>query len=95
MQAIRTVAAGHVWMSASLQTEIAARLRSPEMNALSPREEEVVRCVAQGLRNAEVAKQLSISEQTVKTHLNSIFRKLGIRDRVELALYATRAHRRR
>ena len=90
MDAIRTVASGHVWLPASLQTQIADQLRRPAMSALSPREEEVVRYVALGLRNAEVAKELSISEQTVKTHLNSIFRKLGVRDRMELALYAQR-----
>jgi DNA-binding NarL/FixJ family response regulator len=44
-----------------------------------------------GLRNAEVARDLSIGEQTVKTHLNNIFRKLGVRDRVELALYMQRS----
>ena len=49
------------------------------------------RHVALGLRNAEVAEKLAISEPTIKTHLNSIFRKLGIRDRVELTLYAARA----
>lgn len=91
MEAIRTVASGNVWLPASLQTHMAAQLRRPAMNALSPREEEVVRHVALGMRNAEAAKVLAISEQTVKTHLNSIFRKLGIRDRVELALYARRA----
>ena len=91
MEAMRTVAAGNVWLPLSLQTHMAEQLRRPAMTALSPREEDVVRCVALGLRNAEVAKELSISEQTVKTHLNSIFRKLGVRDRLELALYAQRA----
>ena len=46
------------------------------------REEEIVRHVALGLRNAEVAKRLYISEQTVKSHLNNVFQKLGIQDRV-------------
>lgn len=90
MEAIRTVAGENVWLPASLQTHMAAQLRGPAMSALSPREEQVVRYVALGLRNAEIAKELSISEDTVKTHLNRIFRKLGLRDRVELALYATR-----
>ena len=89
MDAIRTVAAGNVWLSPSLQNHLAAQLRNPDMNVLSPREEEVVRYVALGLRNAEVAKKLSISEQTVKVHLNAIFRKLGVRDRVQLVLYAS------
>ena len=49
-----------------------------------------MRHVALGLRNAEVGRELRISEVTVKTHINNIFQKLGIRDRVELALYAIR-----
>jgi DNA-binding NarL/FixJ family response regulator len=91
MDAIRTVADGEVWMPASLQTHMAAQLRAPAAGALSPREEDVLRHVAMGLRNAEIAERLSISEETVKTHLNRIFRKLGVRDRVELALHAARA----
>ena len=95
MDAIRTVAAGDVWLPASLQTQMAAQLRGSGPNVLSAREEEVVRYVARGLRNAEIAANLSISEETVKTHLNRIFRKLGVRDRVELVLYATRTGHRR
>jgi DNA-binding NarL/FixJ family response regulator len=91
MDAIHAVAAGNVWMPADLQNQLATRLRNPLVGELSPREEQVVRYVALGLRNAEVAERLSISEQTVKTHLNTIFRKLRVRDRVELALYAVRA----
>lgn len=91
MDAIRAVIAGNVWMPPSLQNQLAARLRDPGTNLLSPREEEVVRYVAAGMRNAEVAKKLSISEQTVKVHLNAVFRKLGVRDRVQLVLYASQA----
>ena len=90
MDAIRVVASGEVWLPASLQTQMAARLRNPGGMALSPREEEIVRYVGQGLRNAEIAKSLTISEETVKTHLTKIFRKVGVRDRLELALHATR-----
>lgn len=91
MDAIRAVVGGNVWMPPSLQNQLAARLRDPDVNLLSPREEQVVRCVAMGMRNAEVAKKLAISEQTVKVHLNTIFRKLGVRDRVQLVLYASQA----
>ena len=91
MHAIRTVASGSVWLPPTLHTHVAEQLRKPAVSALSPREEAVVRYVALGLRNAEVASALSISVETVKTHLNSVFRKLGVRDRVELALYAQRA----
>jgi len=90
LDAIRTVATGNVWLPSTLQTHMAQELRNPAATTLSPREADVVRCVALGMRNAEVAKELSISEQTVKTHLNSIFRKLGVRDRLELVLYAKR-----
>ena len=90
MDAVDQVAAGEVWLPPSVQGQLAARLRDPAANPLSPREEEVVRHVALGLRNADVAKRLFISEQTVKTHLNNVFQKLGIQDRVELTIYAIR-----
>jgi DNA-binding NarL/FixJ family response regulator len=49
---------------------------------------EVVQLVAQGFHNKEIGKNLFISEQTVKNHLHNIFDKLGVSDRLELALYA-------
>ncbi len=55
---------------------------------LSKREEQVVACVAEGLTNREIAKQLNLSEHTVKNYLFRIFDKLGISGRVELVLYA-------
>jgi DNA-binding NarL/FixJ family response regulator len=90
MDAVRSAAAGAVWMPPGVQGELAMRLRNPSMSPLSAREEEVVRCVALGLRNADVAKRLFISEQTVKSHLNKIFEKLCVQDRVELTVYAIR-----
>jgi DNA-binding NarL/FixJ family response regulator len=91
MEAIRSAAQGLVWIPPALRAELATHLISPAGSYLSNRETEIIRCVAAGLRNAEVAEQLSIGESTVKTHLNNIFQKLGVRDRVELALYAHRA----
>jgi DNA-binding NarL/FixJ family response regulator len=90
MEAIRSVAAGNVWLPPSVQGELAARLRHPALSPLSAREEEVMRLVALGLRNAEIARKLFISEQTVKSHLSNIFQKLEIQDRVELTVYAIR-----
>lgn len=89
MAAIRTVAAGMVWMPPTVQTEL-ARQHSSVVAAkeLTARETEIVQYVATGLRNAEVAERLSISESTVKTHLNNIFLKLDLRDRLEVTLYA-------
>jgi two-component system, NarL family, response regulator len=90
MDGIRSAVAGDAWMPPTVQRELAARLRHPAGSPLSAREEEVVRHVALGLRNAAVAKKLFISEQTVKSHLNNIFEKLGVQDRVELTVYAIR-----
>lgn len=90
MTAIRTAAEGLVWTPPALQAELAAQLGAPATKRLTVRESEIVRYVAIGLRNAEVAQRLSIAESTVKTHLNNVFQKLDLRDRVELTRYALR-----
>ncbi len=90
MEAIHAVVDGLVWMPPTLQVEIAAQWGASAAKQLTIRETEIVRQVATGLRNAEIAKRLSITETTVKTHLNHIFSKLELRDRVELAVYALR-----
>ena len=56
------------------------------MHALSPREYEVARLVATGHSNRQIAERLILSEQTVKNHIQSIFRKLAISNRVELTI---------
>jgi DNA-binding NarL/FixJ family response regulator len=89
-EAIRAVADGLVWMPPSLQTEVTAEWGMPADAQLTAREREIVHCVALGLRNAEVARRLAISEATVKTHLNNVFQKLGLRDRLDLYRYALR-----
>ena len=90
IEAIHAVAAGSVWMPPTLQVEAAARWAVSGSKRLTSREAEIVRLVATGLRNAEIAKRLSITEATVKTHLNNVFEKLEVRDRTELAVYALR-----
>jgi two-component system NarL family response regulator len=90
MEAIRAVALGLVWMPPDLQAEVAAQWSTSGSRQLTGREVEVVHYVAVGLRNAEIASRLSITEQTVKSHLNNIFKKLELRDRVGLAVYALR-----
>jgi DNA-binding NarL/FixJ family response regulator len=66
----------------------AASVRERERSPLSQREREIVALVAQGFKNKEMAEKMFISEQTVKNHLHNIFDKLGVSDRLELALYA-------
>src|SRR5579862_9836971 len=62
--------------------------RERDSNSLSIREREIVALVAQGYKNKAMAEKMFISEQTVKNHLHNIFDKLGVSDRLELALYA-------
>ena len=67
---------------------VASAGRERERSPLSQREREIVALVAQGFKNKEMAEKMFISEQTVKNHLHNIFDKLGVSDRLELALYA-------
>lgn len=90
VEAIRAVAAGHVWLPPPVQAAMAAGYQEASSSRLTRREVEMVRHVALGQRNADIAKKLGISEETVKAHLKNVFHKLGMRDRVELALYAVR-----
>jgi DNA-binding NarL/FixJ family response regulator len=96
--AVRAVAAGDAVLSASvtrqLLNQIARRLpaavsRKPsELDALTQRELEVLRMLAAGLSNAEIATALVVSEATVKSHVSGLLGKLGLRDRVQAVIYA-------
>lgn len=93
MQAIRTVCRGGFWvdprMRRALGDEVAGGAEEGERQVgLTDRELEIVRLVAAGRKNKEVSAALGISERTVKTHLQNIFQKLGVRDRVALVMYA-------
>ena len=90
MEAVRAVKEGHVWLPPALQSEITAQMSEPDTKALTSREREIVRLVALGFHNTEIAQRLSIGEVTVKTHINNVFHKLEARDRVALTLYAIR-----
>lgn len=101
LNAVRTMAteAGMVVLPAEVRDLIAQRTRGDASNktrssgvspvdALTPRELEVVTSVAQGLNNAEIAEQLFIGTATVKTHIARSMAKLGARDRVHVVIYA-------
>ena len=90
VKAMRAVAEGLIWMPPDVQRQLTASGSTSHEDPLSQREREIVRYVAVGFRNAEVGRRLSITEGTVKAHLNNIFQKLNVRDRVELTLYALR-----
>jgi DNA-binding NarL/FixJ family response regulator len=65
-----------------------ARREQAPARSLSPREEEVLRLLASGLANKQIARRLGIAERTVKAHLTSVFQQLGVTDRTQAALWA-------
>jgi DNA-binding NarL/FixJ family response regulator len=87
-----TAAVIRQFVANDVETPLASPLTAPprerERSPLSQREREIVALVAQGFKNKEMAEKMFISEQTVKNHLHNIFDKLGVSDRLELALYA-------
>jgi DNA-binding NarL/FixJ family response regulator len=98
LAAIRTVAAGDGLLSPAVTKRVIQKFaRTPradppkEIDELSERERDVFRLVAQGLSNAEIGKELFISETTVKTHVTHILQKLNLRDRVQAVVLAHRA----
>jgi two-component system, NarL family, nitrate/nitrite response regulator NarL len=99
LKSIRKVHSGEIWLDNRMTSEVIDAFKKSsdsgvrrEKPLLSPREREIVQLVAQGFRNREIAEKLFISEQTVKNHLHNIFDKLGVSDRLELALYAIHHH---
>jgi len=100
LKSIRKVYEGEIWLdshtTAAVMKEFASggepgsqgTVRGRDRSPLSQREREIVALVAQGYKNKEMAEKMFISEQTVKNHLHNIFDKLGVSDRLELALYA-------
>jgi len=103
IKSIRKVHAGEIWLDSRTTAAVIRQFvandempapppqaapRDRERSPLSQREREIVALVAQGFKNKEMAEKMFISEQTVKNHLHNIFDKLGVSDRLELALYA-------
>jgi DNA-binding NarL/FixJ family response regulator len=95
LKSIRKVHDGEIWLDGHMTGEVIDAFKKSsgsgqlrEKPLLSHRENQVVQLAAQGFRNREIAEKLFISEQTVKNHLHNIFDKLGVSDRLELALYA-------
>jgi DNA-binding NarL/FixJ family response regulator len=93
-RAIRAVADGHTHLDPAIQRRLVATVRSTKTqnpalpDDLTTREIEVLKLIAAGLSNAEIAAALVVSAATVKTHINHIFQKTGARDRAQAVRYA-------
>jgi DNA-binding NarL/FixJ family response regulator len=98
VEAIRVVARGDALLAPSVTRRLLDRFAGvlpdgatgppPELEELTDREAEVLRFVALALSNAEIARRLHLTEATVKTHVSSVLRKLGLRDRVQAVVFA-------
>jgi DNA-binding NarL/FixJ family response regulator len=92
--AVEAVARGEAALDPAVQHHVLAALTEPGAEApelpdgLTPREAEVLALIAEGLTNAEIAERLVVSAATVKTHVNHIFAKAGVRDRAQAVVYA-------
>jgi DNA-binding NarL/FixJ family response regulator len=98
--AVRAAEQGAAWLSPRAAEVVLGRLRRPDVELepelapveeLSPRELDVLRLVARGMENAEIAEVLSISPRTVKNHVSNILAKLRLPSRVQAAIYAVRS----
>ncbi|MCP2266024.1 response regulator [Promicromonospora thailandica] len=98
LQGIRTVASGAALLAPEVTRELvgryAERIRpvraAPVDTGLTPRELEVLRLIAEGLSNGEIAERLVLSQETVKTYVSRLLAKLGLRDRVQAVVHAYR-----
>jgi two-component system NarL family response regulator len=98
--AIRAAAGGAAWLSPSAAEAVLGRMREPASDGeaerlaidhLSPRELDVLRLIARGLENSEIADALKISPRTAKNHVSNILTKLGVPNRIQAAIYAVRS----
>ena len=88
-KALKAVSAGELWLERhTLMKLIYAMKRAESTASLAKREKEIMSHICQGYKNKEIAQKLDISEQTVKSHCNRIYKKLGVSDRLQLALYS-------
>ncbi|GGQ95325.1 hypothetical protein Saso_65580 [Streptomyces asoensis] len=97
VRAVHSVLSGDAGLSPSVQRRLLERLSAPEPvpaesavvpDGLTTREAEVLVLIAEGLSNQEIARTLSVSTATVKTHINNLFAKTGLKDRAQAVRYA-------
>jgi DNA-binding NarL/FixJ family response regulator len=95
-EAVRVIAAGEALLAPAITRRLIAefarlrprQVRPDTLGALTPRETEILGLVAEGLSNREIAERLVLSDETVKTHVSHVLRKLGLRDRAQAVVVA-------
>lgn len=85
LEAIRAVASGNQYIPSSIRRSVPGKVSRP---ALSPREVDILRLIVKGMSNQEMANALSITQGTVKWHINIILRRLGVNDRTQAVILA-------
>jgi two-component system nitrate/nitrite response regulator NarL len=91
LDCLERVKSGGTWIDPELQArieELSGTLAASPRPSLAPRERQLIRFVSKGLRNREIAKELGVTEGTVKVYLHAVFEKLGVSSRTELAVRA-------
>lgn len=87
-KAIDSVNRGELWIDRKTLRDSFLHKGKEEIS-LTRREQEILRCLGSGLSNKEIAQKLHITEQTVKSHCNHLYKKFGVKNRLQLALYTT------
>ena len=89
IKALKAILAGELWLDRATLMKLMAGMKQSAGNIrLADREREIISHICQGFRNKEIAHKLNISEQTVKSHCNRIYRKLGVSGRLQLAMFS-------
>lgn len=95
VDAVRRVAAGQSLLDPAVTQQVLSRLRAgphrdPRLTSLTAQERRVLDCIADGLSNREIARELSLAEKTVKNYVTSVLAKLGMQSRTQAAVFVTR-----
>lgn len=89
VQAVRAIQKGAAWFTQSVAYQMMQSANQPDPTGeLTPREKQILECIARGLDNQSIAKELHLAEQTVRNYTSTVYEKLGVKSRVEAVVWA-------